>query len=88
MKSLRICMEIGGLAEDANGNPCPGGVSLSLGMVPDESFEEKYSKAMDTISCEDVLEFIGLAGVYPASNCRLLMPEEYDRLYGEDVQHE
>ena len=69
------------LAQEASAFP--------LGMVPDEGFEEKYSRAMDTIkNCEDVLEFVGLAGVYPASNCRLLMPEEYDRLYGEDVQYE
>lgn len=36
MRELRICMEINGLAEDENGNSCPGGMSLSLGMVPDD----------------------------------------------------
>lgn len=84
MRELRICMEINGLAEDENGTPCPGGMSLSLGMVPDEGFEEKYSQLMDTTSCEEVLKFIGLDTVYSAFDCRLLTPEEYDRLYGEE----
>lgn len=45
MRELRICMEINGLAEDEKGNSCPGGMSLSLGMVPDENFEASTSNS-------------------------------------------
>ena len=45
MRELRICMEINGLTEDEKGNSCPGGMSLSLGMVPDENFEASTSNS-------------------------------------------
>lgn len=31
MRELRICMEINGLAEDENGNSCPGGDEFIAG---------------------------------------------------------
>jgi DNA-directed RNA polymerase subunit RPC12/RpoP len=58
MRELRICMEINGLAEDENGNPCPGGMSLSLGMVPDEDFEDKYKQLVTGLDVNEVLKFI------------------------------
>ena len=84
MRDLRICMEINGLAEDEGGNPCPGGVSLSLGMVPDEDFEDKYKQLVAGLDVNEVLKFICLDKTFSASDCRILTPEEYDRLYGED----
>lgn len=83
MRELRICMEINGLAEDEEGNSCPGGMSLSLGMVPDEGFEEKYSQLVAGLDVNEVLKFIRLDRTFSASDCRIITPEEYDRLYEE-----
>lgn len=83
MRELRICMEINGLAEDEEGNSCPGGMSLSLGMVPDEEFEDKYKQLIANLNVNEVLKFIRLDRTFSASDCRIITPEEYDRLYEE-----
>ena len=43
MKKIRICLEIEGLSEDENGNPCPGGLFVTLGEDTDpEPTAEEY----------------------------------------------
>lgn len=81
MRELRICMEINSLAEDEKGNSCPGGMSLSLGMVPDEEFEDKYKQLIASLDVNEVLKFIRLDRTFSASDCRIITPKEYDRLY-------
>lgn len=85
MKKIRICLEIQGLAEDENGNPCPGGLFVTLGEDTDpEPTAEEYAELMEAVSIDAVLKAAMLDGLYTAADCRLIPPEEYDRKYGED----
>lgn len=82
MKKMRICLEINGLAEDENGNPCPGGVCLTLGGDCEEELTgEEYQRIMEQIDIQGVLRFTCLDEMYSADDCRLISPEEYDRKY-------
>ncbi len=58
-------------------------MSLSMGMVTDEGFEEKYSQLVAGLDVNEVLKFIRLDRTFSASDCRIITPEEYDRLYEE-----
>ena len=68
MKKIRICLEIQGIAEDENGEPCPAGLCM---MLDEDSDEVKLKAAMP-------------GGIYTAADYRLITPEEYDRKYEED----
>lgn len=85
MKKIRICMEIQGVCQDENGEPCPGGVALTLG---DEGAEEitgeEYRKLMENFSIPGILSAVFLDGIYKPEDCRLITPEEFDRKYGEE----
>lgn len=85
MKKIRICMEIQGVCQDENGEPCPGGVALTLG---DEGAEEitgeEYRKLMENFSIPGILSAAFLDGIYKPEDCRLITPEEFDRKYGEE----
>ena len=84
-KKIRICLEIQGLTEDENGNPCPGGLCVTLGEDTDpEPTAEEYAELMEAVSIDAVLKAAMLDGLYTAADCRLIPPEEYDRKYGED----
>ncbi len=84
MKKIRICLEIQGLAEDENGNPCPGGLCLTLGEdIDPEPTAIEYAELMEQVSIEGVLKTAMLDGLYTATDCRLISPDEYDRKYGE-----
>ncbi len=89
MKKLRICLEIHGLAESESGEPCPGGLCLTVG---DDNAEEitgkDYRSLMDEINIEGVLKTACLDGIFQPEDCRLLMPEEYDKKYGGDANGE
>lgn len=84
-KKIRICLEVQGLGEDELGSPCPAGVCLTLG---DEDAEEltgaEYDEFIRKLNIEDVLQLLILDKEYTPADCRLIMPEEYDREYGED----
>lgn len=84
MTKLRICAEINGLCEDENGNPCPGGFELLLDGFPEQGFKEKHKKLMESITPEMVLKEAGIDDVFHPEDCRIITPEEFDRLYGED----
>ena len=85
MKEIRICLEIQGLAEDENGNPCPGGLCLTLGEDTDpEPTAAEYAELMEVVSIDAVLQAAMLNGLYTAADCRLIPPEEYDREHGGD----
>lgn len=85
MKKLRICLEVPGLAEDESGEPCPGGVCLTIG---DDNAEEitgdAYLSLMKEINIAEVLKMACLDGLCKPEDCRLLTPGEYDEKYGED----
>ncbi len=84
MPKLRICAEINKLAEDENGNLCPGGIAIKITDLPDEGFQEKYNQLMEKITPASFLEAVGLSGIFRSENCRIITPEEYDALYGGD----
>lgn len=51
MKKFRICLEIQDLGQDEHGDPCPGGLCLSIG--PDDAEEvtaEEYQNIMKAVS--------------------------------------
>lgn len=86
MKKFRICLEIQDLGQDEHGDPCPGGLCLSIG--PDDAEEvtaEEYQNIMKAVSLEGVLKAAFLDGLYAPEQCRLIMPAEYDAKYGEAV---
>lgn len=88
MKKLRICLEINGLAEDENGNPCPGGVCLTInGDCKEEITGTEHERLMKSVNVEAVLKEICLDNMFSVKDCRLLTLEEYDRKYErEDIK--
>lgn len=87
MKKIRICLEIQGLAEDENGNSCPGGLCVTFGEDTDpEPTAEEYAGLMESVGIEGVLKTAMLDGLYTTADCRLIPPEEYDRKYGEATE--
>lgn len=84
MPDLTIHAEIQGLCEDENGNPCPGGIAITLGDFPEDRFQEKYNQLMNKVTPENFLKSVGLLGVFHSEDCRIITPEEYDTLYGDD----
>ena len=84
MKKLSIYMEIAGAARDEYGNPQPAGVSLTIGDPNgDEVVGSQYRAILERITVEAVLEVTFLTDVYPASACRIIMPQEYQEKYGD-----
>lgn len=85
MALLRVCLEIQGLARDADGNPCPGGLCISLGEAPDdEASAELIQKLMDQVDVSAILRATPLEGFVKPSDCRVITPEEFDEKYGDD----
>lgn len=84
MKKLRICLEIQGLAEDENGNPCPAGLCMTLGEVPEEGFNEKYNALIQRVKIREVLKLVCLNEDVSEDRCRIITPEEYDEKYGDE----
>ena len=84
MPKLRICAEICGICEDENKNPCWGGFEINLGDFPEEGFEEKYKRLMESVTPEMILQQAGLSEIFEPKDCRIISPKEFDELYGED----
>ena len=59
-------------------------MSLSLGMVPDEKFEDKYKQLITNLDVNEMLKLTCLDEIFSESDCRIITPEEYDLLYGEE----
>lgn len=84
MKKLNIYLEISGAARDEQGNPQPAGLSLTIGDPNgDEVVGSQYRAILERITVEAVLEVTFLTDVYPASACRIIMPQEYNEKYGD-----
>ena len=49
----------------------------------DEITGDEYQAILEHIRVEDVLEATFLTDVYPASACRIIMPQEYKEKYGD-----
>ena len=84
MKKITIYMEIANAACDEHGNPQPAGLSLTVGEPNDEEITgDAYKAILEHIRVEDVLEATFLTDMYPASACRIIMPQEYQEKYGD-----
>lgn len=84
MKKLNIYLEISGAARDEQGNPQPAGLSLIIGDPNgDEVVGSQYRAILERITVEAVLKVTFLTDVYPASACRIIMPQEYKEKYGD-----
>ena len=84
MKKITIYMEIAVAARDEQGNPQPAGLSLTIGGPTDEEIiGDEYQAILEHIRVEDVLEATFLTDMYPASACRIIMPQEYQEKYGD-----
>lgn len=76
---LRICFEVSVVD---NGEPCVFGVQMSLGETSKPVDYEELAKAVDvdkliSVACLDAL------GV-TKENVKIITPDVYDELYGED----
>lgn len=84
MKKITIYMEIANAACDEHGNPQPAGLSLIIGDPNgDEVVGSQYRAILERITVEAVLKVTFLTDVYPASACRIIMPQEYKEKYGD-----
>ena len=81
MAELRVCFEIKGLAEDENGEPCACGFQMSFGTTEKEIDYETLTK---NVNITAVLQYAGLSGIVKPEDVKVITPEEYDRLYGEE----
>lgn len=80
---LRICFEVSTVDE---GQPCTFGMQLGLGETDRPIEYAALTKAVDidkllAIAC---LDTIGVT----KENLKIITPEEYDRLYGEDADED
>lgn len=84
MAMLRVCFEVQGLARDADGNACPGGLSISLGELPDDEMHaELTKKLMERVDVAAILRATPLYGLVNPSDYRVITPEEFDEKYGD-----
>lgn len=65
MKKLRIFLEIQGLASGKDGEPCPGGLCVTVGEESAEAFAgEDYRKLMEQIDVAGILKVACLDGIF------------------------
>lgn len=84
MKKITIYMEIANATCDEHGNPQPAGLSLTIGEPNGEKITgDAYKAILERITVEAVLGVTFLTDVYPASACRIIMPQEYKEKYGD-----
>ena len=79
MRKLVVYLEVNGLAEDEDGNPCEEGIKLDTGVVVDD---DKYEELLSNIKLSDLAELLQLIEI-KESYCRLISEEEYLMEYGE-----
>ena len=86
MKKITVYMEIAGATRDEYRNLQPAGIRMTI-VDPDgvEITGDEYQAFLERITVEDVLEAAFLADIYPASACRIIMPQEYMKKYGDEV---
>ena len=76
----RVCLEIDGIATDENGDSCPVGFCMDLGDFKDPI---DYDDLISKVSIPGIMKAIHLDHL-PISSVRVITPEEYDELYGDE----
>lgn len=77
---LRVCFEIGGLAEDERGNPAPAGLAVTLGETNEHV---DYQELVQNIDIAGVLKLVCLNDIVRPEDVKIITPEEYDEKYGD-----
>ena len=87
-KTLRLCLEI--TAPNTDNQLVPLGVSMNLGEVPEEGFQERYELLLQRIKPIELLAMagLGLEETIREEDCKIISPEEYDQKYGDSVSED
>lgn len=75
MYKIRICLEVDGLAQDENRQPCPSGVQIEIG---ESEIEIPYDKPTSSVDITRVLQAACLDAIVDSGNAHFISPEEYD----------
>lgn len=81
MNKVRICLEIDGIAEDEQGNPCPAGGQIELG---ETELNIDYRELTKDLNIPGVLKMMHLDTIVKPEDVRVITPEEYDERYGDE----
>lgn len=81
MNKIRICLEIDGLGEDGNGNPCPAGAQITLGET-EKNID--YHELTKDLNIHGILKMMYLDAKFRPENVRVITPEDYDERYGDE----
>ena len=80
---LRICFEVSTMDD---GQPCTFGMQLDLGET-DQPIE--YGTLTKAVNIDKLLEVASLDTIgVTKESLKIITPEEYDRLYGEDADED
>lgn len=85
MAEVRICFLVHGVAEDENGAPAPIGACLSLG---ETGVKFDYQELVSGVNKAELLRLACLDHIATPDDVEFILPEEYDRDYGEEADHE
>lgn len=81
MNKVRICLEIDGIAQDEQGNPCPAGLQIDLGET-DQTID--YQELTSALNIPGILNMTCLSAHVKPEDVRVITPEEYDERYGDE----
>lgn len=81
MNKVRICLEINGIAQDEQGNPCPAGGQIELG---ETELNIDYHELTKDLNIPGVLKMMHLDTIVKPEDVRVITPEEYDERYGDE----
>ena len=81
MNKVRICLEINGLGEDEQGNPCPAGAQITLG---ETELNIDYHELTKDLNIPGILKMMFLDAKFRPDDVRVITPEEYDERYGDE----
>lgn len=81
MSKVIIYLEIDGLGEDEQGNPCPAGVKINLGETKQNI---DYHELTKDLNIPGILKMMFLDASFRPDDVRVITPEEYDERYGDE----
>lgn len=81
MKELKIYFRVKNLCEDEDGNKGDAGMIMNLGEQKDDV---DYNKVAGALNKEILLEMIGLGEFVTVDDIEIIIPEEYEREFGEE----
>ena len=76
---LKVCFEAYGLNCDADGNPVP--VELQM-TIPGAKKMVPYEQLTSSLNLAAVIELLGFKGIIQPQDLRIITPEEFDERFG------